>query len=56
VIGRLEKSAIDWPGPRARAEFYCQVLGMTVNEEIGDWVVIGLEPGLRQLAFQRVAE
>jgi hypothetical protein len=37
VIGRLEKSAIDWPDPRARAEFYCQVLGMRVNEEIGEW-------------------
>lgn len=29
---------------------------MRVNEDIGDWVVIGLEPGLRQLAFQRAAE
>lgn len=29
---------------------------MRVNEDIGNWVVIGLEPGLRQLAFQRAAE
>jgi hypothetical protein len=29
---------------------------MRVNEDTGDWVVIGLEPGLRQLAFQRAAE
>ena len=47
---------IDCPDPRALAEFYCQVLGMRVNEDIGDWVVIGLEPRLRQLAFQRAAE
>jgi catechol 2,3-dioxygenase-like lactoylglutathione lyase family enzyme len=56
VIGRLEKTVIDCPDPRALAEFYCQVLGMRVNEDIGDWVVIGLQPGLRQLAFQRAAE
>jgi Glyoxalase-like domain len=56
VIGRLEKTVIDCPDPRALAEFYCQVLGMRVNEVIGDWVVIGLGPGLRQLAFQRAAE
>jgi len=56
VIGRLEKTVIDCPDPRALAEFYCQVLGMRVNEDTGDWVVIGLEPGLRQLAFQRAAE
>jgi catechol 2,3-dioxygenase-like lactoylglutathione lyase family enzyme len=56
VIGRLEKTVIDCPDPRALAEFYCQVLGMRVNEDIDGWVVIGLEPGLRQLAFQRAAE
>lgn len=56
MIGRLEKTVIDCPDPRALAEFYCQVLGMRVNEDIGDWVVIGLEPGLRQLAFQRATE
>jgi hypothetical protein len=54
MIGRLEKTVIDCPGPRALAEFYCQVLGMRINENIDGWVVIGLEPGLRQLAFQRV--
>ena len=56
MIGHLEKTVIDCPDPRALAEFYCQVLGMRVNEDIGDWVVIGLTPGLRQLAFQRAAE
>jgi hypothetical protein len=29
---------------------------MKVNENIDSWVVIGSEPGLRQLAFQRVAK
>jgi len=28
---------------------------MRVTEEREDWVVIGSEPGMRQLAFQRVA-
>ena len=54
VIGRFEKAVIDCPDPRALAEFYCQVLGMRVSEDTGGWVVIGSEPGLRQLAFQRV--
>jgi catechol 2,3-dioxygenase-like lactoylglutathione lyase family enzyme len=56
VIGRLEKTVIDCPDPRALAEFYCQVLGRRVNEDIDGWVVIGLESGLRQLAFQRATE
>ena len=53
VIGHLEKTVIDCPDPRALAGFYCQVLGMRVNEDIEGWVVIGSAPGLRQLAFQR---
>jgi len=52
VIGRLEKTVIDCPGPRALAELCCQVLGMRVNEDIDGWVVIGAGPGLRQLAFR----
>ena len=56
VIGRLEKTVIDCPDPRALAESYCQVLGMRINEDIGSWVVIGSGPGLRQLAFQRATD
>lgn len=56
MIGRLEKTVIDCPDPRSLAQFYCQVLGMRINEDIGDFIVIGAEPGLRQLAFQRVTE
>ena len=56
MIGRLEKTVIDCPDPGALAQFYCQPLGMRVNEDLGDWVVIGTELGLRELAFQRVAE
>lgn len=55
VIGRLEKTVIDCPDPRSLAAFYSQVLGMRVNEDLDDWVVIGAAPGLRQLAFQRAA-
>jgi catechol 2,3-dioxygenase-like lactoylglutathione lyase family enzyme len=54
VIGRLEKTVLDCPDPRALAAFYGEILGMRVNEDTdGDWVVIGREPGYRQLAFQR---
>jgi catechol 2,3-dioxygenase-like lactoylglutathione lyase family enzyme len=56
VIGRLEKTVFDCPEPRALAEFYAAVLGMRINEDGADWVVIGSEPGARQLAFQRVAD
>jgi hypothetical protein len=49
VIGRLEKTVIDSPDPRTLAAFSCQVLDMRVNEDTYGWVVIGSEPGLRQL-------
>jgi hypothetical protein len=48
------KAVIDCTDPRTLAKFYCQVLGMRVNEDIDGWLVIGSEPGPRQLAFQRV--
>jgi catechol 2,3-dioxygenase-like lactoylglutathione lyase family enzyme len=56
MIGRLEKTVFDCPDPRALAAFYAAILGMRVNEDSEDWVVIGAEPGARQLAFQRVAQ
>lgn len=56
VIGLLEKTVIDYPDPAALAEFHCQVLEMRVNEDLADWVVIGKEPGQRELTFQRVTE
>lgn len=55
VIGRLEKTVFDCPDPRALAAFYAEVLGMRVNEDLGDWVVIGREPGMRELGFQRAS-
>lgn len=56
MIGRLEKTVIDCPEPRALADFYCQVLGMRINEDNEEWVVIGCEPGMRQVAFQRAEQ
>ncbi len=53
MIGRLEKTVLDCADPRALAAFYSEILGMRINEDSDDWVVIGLEPGARQLAFQR---
>ena len=56
MIGRLEKTVVDCPDPRALAGFYAAVLGMQVTVESDDWVVIGREPGMRELAFQRAAD
>ena len=56
MIGRLEKTVLDCPDPRALARFYAAILGMRINEDSDDWVVIGSEPGARQLAFQRAAQ
>jgi catechol 2,3-dioxygenase-like lactoylglutathione lyase family enzyme len=56
MIGRLEKTVIDCPEPRGLAAFYAELLGMRVNEDSDDWVVIGRVPGARELAFQRAPE
>lgn len=53
MIGRLEKTVLDCPDPRTLAAFYADLLGMQVNEDSDDWVVIGSAPGRRELAFQR---
>ena len=47
MIGWLEKTVVDCPDPRALAAFYAEVLGMQVNEDSDDWVVIGRGPGAR---------
>jgi hypothetical protein len=59
VIGRLQKTVIDCPEPRALAEFYCDILGLEIYESIhgrpadpAGWVVIGRD-GRKVLAFQR---
>ena len=55
MIGRLEKPVVNTPDPRSLAAFYAELLGMQVNEDSDDWVVIGGGPGWRELAFQRDA-
>jgi catechol-2,3-dioxygenase len=35
------------------AAFYAAILGMRINEDSEDWVVIDSEPGERRLAFRR---
>ncbi len=55
MIGRLEETVLDRPDPRALAAFHAEILGMRVNEDSEDWVVIGIESGVRQLAFQRAS-
>lgn len=55
MIGWLEKTVVDCPDPRSLAAFYAAVLGMRVNEDDADWVVIGREAGACELAFQRAS-
>ena len=43
------------PPPAVRIPIGVAKIQMRVNEDNGDWVVIGLEPGARQLAFQRAS-
>ena len=50
---QLEKVVLDCPDPRSLAAFYAGVLEMHVLEDGDDWVVIGRETGMRELAFQR---
>ena len=50
---RLEKTVLESPDPRSLADFYGGLLGMRILEEDDGWVVIGREPGMRELAFQR---
>lgn len=54
MIGQLEKTVFDCPDPRALAAFYAKVLGMQVLEDDPDWVVIGRDQHMRELAFQKV--
>ena len=43
-------------GMERLAAFYAEVLGMRVNEDSDDWVVIGRGEGRRELAFQRAEQ
>ena len=50
---RLEKTVVECPAPAVLAAFYAELLDMQVLEDRADFVVIGHEPGMRELAFQR---
>jgi hypothetical protein len=54
VRAQLEKTVVDCPDPRRLAHFYARFLQLKVLEDAPDWVVLGREPGMRELAFQRV--
>lgn len=53
MMAQLEKPVVDCPNPRLLAGFYAELLGLQVIEDSEDWVVLGREPGMRELAFQR---
>jgi catechol 2,3-dioxygenase-like lactoylglutathione lyase family enzyme len=56
MIGRFEHTVLDCPDPRALAEFYMQLLGMRIERESDDWVVIMDDADRHRLAFQRVPD
>ena len=47
---RLEKTEIESAEPRVLATFYARLLDMQMITDEPDWVVIGREPGMRELA------
>jgi catechol 2,3-dioxygenase-like lactoylglutathione lyase family enzyme len=49
---QLEKPVLDCPDPRELARFYAELLGMEVLEDSAEWVVLGRQSGMRELAFQ----
>lgn len=54
MIGWLEKTVVDCPDPGRLAMFYAEILGMQVLEDEPNWVVIGRQEHMRELAFQKV--
>lgn len=52
MIGRLYSVVLDTREPRALANFYAQVTGLSLLSDEEDWVTIGDGAGVR-LAFQR---
>jgi hypothetical protein len=50
---RLEKPVLDCPDPQSLSRFYAELLGMRAFEDSAEWGVIGREPGMRELAFQK---
>jgi catechol-2,3-dioxygenase len=56
MIGRFEHAVIDCPDPRALAEFYMQLLGMRIERESDEWVVIRDDADRHRLAFQRAPD
>ena len=52
MIGRRHHVVIDCPGPRALAEFYSELLGLSITYESDDWVVIVENDHTSGFAFQ----
>jgi catechol 2,3-dioxygenase-like lactoylglutathione lyase family enzyme len=56
MIGRLDSVVIDCPDPRALADFYCELLGMHVIFDDGDWVTIKTDSDAPSMAFQKAPD
>ena len=56
MIGRLDSVVLDCPDPRALADFYCELLGMHLIKDDGDWVTIRTDSDAPSMAFQRAAD
>ena len=56
MIGRLDTVVIDCPDPQALAAFYCELLGMHVVKDEGDWVTIRTDSDAPSLSFQQAPD
>jgi catechol 2,3-dioxygenase-like lactoylglutathione lyase family enzyme len=56
MIGRLDSVVIDCPDPRALADFYCELLGMHVIFDDGEWVTIKPDSDAPSMAFQKAPD
>jgi catechol 2,3-dioxygenase-like lactoylglutathione lyase family enzyme len=56
MIGRLDSVVLDCPEPRALADFYCELLGMHLIKDEGDWVTLRTDSDAPSLAFQRATD
>jgi catechol 2,3-dioxygenase-like lactoylglutathione lyase family enzyme len=52
MIGRRHHVVIDCPDPRRLAEFYSELLGLSITYESDDWVVIAENDHTSGFAFQ----
>ncbi|MFF0739694.1 VOC family protein [Streptomyces sp. NPDC004111] len=56
MIGNLFATVIDCPDPDELAGFYAELLGLSRQEDTGEYAVLQNDAGVAVLAFQRVED